>query len=123
VLLWGALHFTSQHPSNFICILAVALLASRLKVHLPVITGTMSVNFLFIFLGIVKLSLPETLFVGCSATLMQCFYHDRPPAVRVIFNLCASAWAIAAAHHVYCLSAVYGHTPAWQLFAAAVGTS
>jgi putative nucleotidyltransferase with HDIG domain len=119
VLLWGALHWTSQHPFNFICVFVVALLASRLKVHLPVITGTMSVNFLFILLGIVKFSLPETLLLGCSAILVQCFYHDRPPAIRVVFNVCASAWAISAAHQVYCLSAAYGHTAAWQLFAAA----
>ena len=119
VLLWGALHWTSRHPFKFIAYLAVALLASRLKVHLPVITGTMSVNFLFIFLGIVELSLPETLLLGCSAILMQCFYRDRPPAVRVIFNLCASACAIAAAYEVYRISAGSPEIHAWQLFVAA----
>lgn len=100
VLLWGALHWTSHEPAKFLIYLLVALLASRLKVHLPGITGTMSVNFLFILLGVVELSLPETLALGCSAILMQCFHRDRPSLVQVIFNVCASAWAIAAAYQV-----------------------
>ncbi len=50
---------------KFICYLAVALLASRLKVNLPGVTGTMSVNFLFILLGIIELSFSQTLALGC----------------------------------------------------------
>ncbi len=119
VLLWALFHWTSQHPLKFLAYLAVALLASRLKVHLPVITGTMSVNFFFIFLGFLQLSLSETLLLGCGAILMQCFYRDRPPAVRVIFNLCASACAIAVAYEVYWISAGSAEVHAWQLFAAA----
>lgn len=108
VLLWGALHWTSHEPAKFLGYLLVALLASRLKVHLPGITGTMSVNFLFILLGVVELSLPETLALGCSAILMQCFHRDRPSLVQVIFNVCASAWAIAAAYQVYVITTSHG---------------
>ena len=53
---------------RFFCYLAVAVLASGLKVQLPGIDGTMSVNFLFILLGVLELSLPETLVIGCTAT-------------------------------------------------------
>src|SRR5215831_20957120 len=88
VLIWGGLHWSSPHPLRFLGYLVLALLASRLKVHLPGITGTMSVNFLFILLGIVELNLSETLVLGCSAILMQCFYRDKPQLVRVIFNAC-----------------------------------
>ncbi|HKR85964.1 MAG TPA: hypothetical protein VJS37_17525, partial [Terriglobales bacterium] len=45
VLLWGALHWSSHQPLRFLAYVAVALLVSRLKVRLPGITGTMSVNF------------------------------------------------------------------------------
>ena len=54
VLLYGAIHPTSKNIAQFICYLLIAILASRLKVNLPGITGTMSVNFLFILLGILE---------------------------------------------------------------------
>jgi diguanylate cyclase (GGDEF)-like protein/putative nucleotidyltransferase with HDIG domain len=121
VLVWGALHWSSSDPLKFLCYTVVALLASRLKVHLPGITGTMSVNFLFILLGVVELSLPETLVLGCGAILMQCFYRDRPQLVQVVFNVCGSAWAIAAAYQVYYISTLHGQVrnPSLQLIAAA----
>ncbi len=97
------------------------MLASRLKVHLPGITGTMSVNFLFILLGIVELSLAETLALGCTGILMQCFYRDKPHLVQVMFNVCGSAWAIAAAYQIYYISTAHGQVrnPSLQLIAAA----
>ena len=54
----------SESLWRFACYFVVALLASRLKVQLPGIDGTMSVNFLFILLGILELSFPETLVLG-----------------------------------------------------------
>src|SRR5438445_1149157 len=109
VLGWGVVNWSSREPAKFFCYLLVALLASRLKVHLPGITGTMSVNFLFILLGVVELSLPETLAIGCAAILVQCFHHDRPQFVQVVFNVCGSAWAIAAAYQVYYLTTLRAH--------------
>ena len=64
VLLYGAINPTSKNIAQFICYLLIAILASRLKVHLPGITGTMSVNFLFILLGVLELSFAETLVLG-----------------------------------------------------------
>ena len=101
VLVVGAMHPSSHQPMKFLCYLLVAVLASRLKVNLPGITGTMSVNFLFILLGILELSFAETLALGCAAILTQCFYRDRPNAVQVVFNTCATAFAIALAYCVY----------------------
>ena len=71
--------------------------------------------------GMVELSLPETLVLGCSAVVVQCFFPDRPKPVQVIFNLCASAWAIAAAYQVYYISTSHGQVknPSLQLLAAA----
>ena len=84
VLAVGAMHPSSHQPMKFLCYLLVAVLASRLKVNLPGITGTMSVNFLFILLGILELSFAETLALGCAAILTQCFYRDRPNTVQVV---------------------------------------
>src|SRR5215469_10000757 len=113
-LLYGAIKPSSLNISKFICYLLVAVLASRLKVNLPGITGTMSVNFLFILLGVLELSFAETLVLGSAAILVQCFYRDRPSAIQVTFNICASALSIAAAWTVYHLpwlqQAVGNHT-------------
>src|SRR6266702_3678571 len=100
VLLYAAVYPTSKNIAQFICYLLIAILAARLKVHLPGITGTMSVNFLFILLGILELSLPETLILGSAAVVVQCFYRDRPSPIQVTFNLCASAFATAVAYDV-----------------------
>ena len=50
-LLYGGIHQSSKNIAEFICYLGIAIVASRLKVNLPGITGTLSVNFLFILIG------------------------------------------------------------------------
>jgi diguanylate cyclase (GGDEF)-like protein/putative nucleotidyltransferase with HDIG domain len=82
-------HWQSADLGRFVCYLAVAVLASSLKVQLPGIDGTMSVNFLFILLGVMELSLPETLVIGCTATLVQSVWHarNRLDPVKVFFNV------------------------------------
>jgi diguanylate cyclase (GGDEF)-like protein/putative nucleotidyltransferase with HDIG domain len=89
VLVFVLLHFQSQDPLRFLCDLAVAVLASGLKVQLPGIDGTMSVNFLFILLGVLELSLSETLLIGCTATLVQSVWQarNRLDPVKVLFNV------------------------------------
>ena len=107
VLLYSAIRPTSRNIAQFICYLLIAILAARLKVRLPGITGTMSVNFLFILLGILELGFAETMALGTAAVLVQCFYRDRPSPVQVTFNLSASAFAAAIAYQVYHL-AIHG---------------
>jgi len=89
VLCFAVWHWQSADLSRFFCYLAVAVLASGLKVQLPGIDGTMSVNFLFILLGVMELSLPETLVIGCAATLVQSVWQarSRPDPVKVLFNV------------------------------------
>ena len=83
------LRWQSADLTRFICYLAIAILASGLKVQLPGIDGTMSVNFLFILLGVVELSLPETLVIGCTATLVQSVWQarNRLDPIKVVFNV------------------------------------
>jgi diguanylate cyclase (GGDEF)-like protein/putative nucleotidyltransferase with HDIG domain len=89
VLCSALLQWQSADLTRFVCYLAVAILASGLKVQLPGIDGTMSVNFLFILLGVVELSLPETLAIGCTSTLVQSVWQarKRPDPVKVLFNV------------------------------------
>ncbi|HKF01822.1 MAG TPA: HD domain-containing phosphohydrolase [Candidatus Sulfotelmatobacter sp.] len=89
VLAFSLSHWQSQDLTRFACYLFVAVLASGLKVQLPGIDGTMSVNFLFILLGVLELSLPETLVIGCTATLVQSVWQARKrlDPVKVLFNV------------------------------------
>jgi len=102
VLIYAAvLHGKSQNPIKFFCYLAIAVAASRLKVNLPGITGTMSVNFLFVLAGVLELSLPETMALGCAAVLVQCLSVERPRPVQVAFNVCSTSLAIASTFFFY----------------------
>src|SRR3984885_6263420 len=89
VLVYSLWHWQSADLTRFFCYLAVALLASVLKVQLPGIDGTMSVNFLFMLMGVMELSLAETLVIGGAAPLLQGIWHlgKRPDPVIVIFNV------------------------------------
>jgi len=89
VMSFALSHWQSQDLTRFACYLVVAVLASGLKVQLPGIDGTMSVNFLFILLGVLELSLPETLLIGCTATLVQSVWQARKrlDPVKVLFNV------------------------------------
>src|ERR1700733_12455742 len=93
----------SQDTVRFLCYLALAIVASRLKVSLPGISGALSVLFIFILFAIVELSLPEALFIGCSAILMQCLwnYRQRPKWHQVLFNLGSMAITVLAAGKVW----------------------
>jgi putative nucleotidyltransferase with HDIG domain len=100
-LVYGGIHQSSKNIAEFICYLGIAILASRLKVNLPGITGTLSVNFLFILIGVLELSFTETLILGAVSMLAQCLYPDRPKALQVTFNVCAGAISTALAYIVY----------------------
>jgi diguanylate cyclase (GGDEF)-like protein/putative nucleotidyltransferase with HDIG domain len=88
-LAYTLFHWQSQDLRRFVCYLAVAVLASGLKVQLPGIDGTMSVNFLFILLGVMELTLPETVAIGCTATLVQSVWQARKrlDPIKVLFNV------------------------------------
>lgn len=95
-------HWQSTNPLKFFCYLAVALLASSLKIKLPGINGTMSVNFLFILLGVLELSFGETLVIGFAAVLVQSYWKSSNlKPIHVIFNLSQLPVGTAAAYVVY----------------------
>ena len=100
---YGAWSWHVDDLPKFLAYLLTAVLASRLKVGLPEVRGTMSVNFLFILIGIAELGLSETLVLGCSAILVQCYIdrHRWPRPEQVAFNVSSAAIAIAAAYFIY----------------------
>jgi diguanylate cyclase (GGDEF)-like protein/putative nucleotidyltransferase with HDIG domain len=101
--IYGGIVWKINDLPKFIAYLLTAMLASRLKVELPEITGTISVNFLFILIGIAELTFSETLLLGCSAILVQCVVTRRrwPRVEQVLFNISSAAVAIAVAYFIY----------------------
>ena len=103
VLVAGLRDFHSQNPSQYLCYIAMALITTGLKVNLPALTGTLSVNFLFILMGIMELSLAETLAMGALATAVQCFWHARGRfrGVQVLFNAASISIAIPFSYFLH----------------------
>src|ERR1035437_6033456 len=109
VLGTSLLHWRSDDLLKFGCYLLIAILASTMKVRLPGMESTMSVHFLFVLLGVLELSLPETLVIGCSAALVQSLWKTtrRPEPIKVVFNvLSMSSTAIWLTYAVYHATAV-----------------
>ena len=102
-------HWHSSDPVKFACYLIAALLASSLKVSLPGVEGTMSVNFLFTLLGILELSLPETLLIGLAATVGQFYWRParQLKLVQLVFNLSQVTVSSALAYGAYKLVVIY----------------
>jgi len=96
-------HFASAHPLQFWCYFLVTILTSGLKIRLPMVFATLSVNFLFILVGIVQFSLPEAIVLGVAGTIVQCLWRprSRPKAIRIAFSTCSIAMAVVAAHKVF----------------------
>jgi putative nucleotidyltransferase with HDIG domain len=103
-------HWQSSDPVKFAGYLIAALLASSLKVTLPGIDGTLSVNFLFTLLGILELSLPETLLIVLASMLGQAFLGTRRQQVKLVhlvFNWSQLTVSSAIAYGAYKLVVDY----------------
>ena len=114
--------FKAEDPYRFAAYLVLAIIASGMKVSLPGITGTMSVLFVFLLIGIIDLSLPETLIMGVAAACVQSYWRAKAPRrlIHVGFNIASIVIAIQAAHLAYMASVLLGiAVPApWRLVAA-----
>lgn len=123
-LIFAFSHWQSSDPVKFVCYATAALLASSLKVSLPGIEGTLSVNFLFTLIGILELSLPETLVIGLASTFAQFYWRPsrKPKLVQLVFNLSQVTVSSAFAYGAYKLVAIYVlHAPGpLALVAAAI---
>src|SRR5437879_1133043 len=103
VLTTGAAGWSCADPVRLIVYLIFALTASGMKVVLPSIKGTLSVNFFFVLVGIIELSLGETLALGCASILFQYLWKgksSRKP-VQAAFNVASGAVAIYLAYSVF----------------------
>ena len=100
---YGLWRWQTQDWIRYLCYCAIALIVARIKVTLPAVAGTMSMNFVFVLIGIADLSLGETVAMGCLGMLVQsvCGAKERPKTVQVCFNVATLAGAALPAYQAY----------------------
>ncbi|WP_180539810.1 sensor domain-containing diguanylate cyclase/phosphohydrolase [Nevskia soli] len=90
-----------------------AILTSRLKISLPGVFGTLSMNYLFVFLGILELRLGSGLIIGLCGILAQTLIRpkQKPRWHQVLFNLASISLPISCAYGVLRLPALRSLDP------------
>src|SRR5437016_6105783 len=85
---------------RFLCLYALAVVASRFKVTIPGLNGSMSMTLPFILIAFAELSFAEALMITCGSTLVQSLAAspNRPKPIQVLFNVCNVANAIGLVH-------------------------
>ncbi len=91
---WNAENF-----GRFLLFFALAMVASAMKIRLPGFKTTISINFVFILMGLALFSLGETVLIGLGGALVQSLWktQQRPKAVQVLFNAACLPVCTAAA--------------------------
>lgn len=109
-------------PLHYVCHLVTALIASGLKVTVPGITSTISVSYVFVVLGMMEFSYPETVLVACLAMAAQSLWKpkSRPRLLQVGFNLATMTIAVSSANGVYRFLELQGQTLPIRVAVAAV---
>jgi hypothetical protein len=103
-LLGGSVAWLREFPdmARFLACLSLACVASTMKVRLPGLRSTISVNFVFILIGIAELSRSEIIVLSFAAALVQCLWRPktRPKFIQVLFSACALVISTAVAYTV-----------------------
>lgn len=84
---------------EFLVILAMAVVAARLKLTLPGFESNMAMNLPFMLLAIVQLPMPEAIAVGAASTFVQTLPRSGQTVkpAQALFNVCNMVNAIAIA--------------------------
>ena len=110
VILLGCASFTAavsslriESTGQFLTYLTGGAIASILKVYLPGITGTMSVNFLFILMAIADLSLGETVIIATTGVALQYVWYStrKLRLIQLFFNVSSISTAAYGGYVVF----------------------
>ena len=113
----------SMPTARFAGFLLVACAAARLKIKLPGLTGTMSVNLPFILMAAAEMSTLEAFAVAIVSTLVQCLpgSGQRFNLVQAAFNCSAITLAAGATRWIYASPAIAAMVPSPALRLAIAG--
>ena len=108
----GVASWRPVDASSFLAFLMIAILASGLKLNLPFINYTVSLNSLIVLLGIIQLPLPQALALGCCSMLAHNLRHGRARTdlFRLIFSVSSVTVAIGLSHRLF-------YWPGWAPYA------
>jgi hypothetical protein len=117
VLIHGLFSIHGWHSWEFLSLLVVAALTSRLKIKLPDLNGNMSVSLPFILIAMTQLSLPEALAVAASSIFIQSVPRQRNKfrPVQVLFNVSTGLVAAELGWQVFQRVSVLNFTPTLSL--------
>jgi hypothetical protein len=125
LLLGDAVLNAKQVPTaKFLAFLLVACVAARLKIKLPGVTGTMSVNLPFILVAAAEMKTAEAMAVGLISTFIQCLPKGKKfNLVQTAFNCCTITLAVAATRLIYAAPSVSSvvSSPSLRLAISAAG--
>lgn len=99
VLAVAASQWSPASLQRFALFFALAMLASAMKIRLPGFKTTISLNFVFVLIGIALFSFGETVLIGLGGALVQSLWNaqSRPKPVQVLFNAACLTVCTAAA--------------------------
>src|SRR5215467_5091820 len=97
---------------QFLVLLVVSAVASRLKLKLPGVTGTMSVNLPFILIAAAELSLFEGMLVALVSSAVQTFpaRGSKFSPVKLLFNVNTMGLAAGTCALLWHTNSLAGHT-------------
>ncbi len=103
--LWIAatLHWSSADHLRFLAYFLLTALASGMKVRLPGVTGTMSVNFILVLASVIQFSLGEVVYIAVISALVQVLWNakERPRLIHLAFNISLMVLSTVAAYEIY----------------------
>ncbi|MBL8233098.1 MAG: diguanylate cyclase [Bryobacterales bacterium] len=88
---------------RFVVFWIAALITSGWKIRIPGMQGTLSANFFYVLIGIVELSLIETMAIGSMSVLFQYVWRSQATVsvLRAAFNISNVSGAILMAYRVF----------------------
>ena len=100
---YASLASHTLHASYALAILALAAATSRMKVKLPGIDGSMSVNLPFLLMAVVNLSALEAVFIASISTVVQCWPkpESKFKPEQMLFNVSMMAFATSMANLIW----------------------
>lgn len=120
VLAVAAFRWNPENLGHFVLFFTLAMAASAMKIRLPGLKTTISINFVFILIGIALSSFSETVLIGLGGALVQSLWRplQRPKPVQIFFNgACLTVCSAAAFWASHALLAFAGANSAAAMMA------
>ena len=103
VLTNAAVFWRSPDLIKFGAFLAISLISAGARVRIPGVGGPLPLSYLFVLLGLVELTSPETVLLAGLTAVIQCYWNQpqRPRISFVLLQVGAMIIAAGAAERVY----------------------